>query len=173
MIHIRDQLTIARRALIVLIGTALTTAFAALPLAVDATAVPFADEPSTVTVDLHLADALVVVLGADGVGIGPVIVPEPELAADANGALDRVPTITALHRSDVIEDVHTGVVYLHDTADVRAVARAYAERLGELGFEVSVDGPILHATNGDLTYRVVVGLDEFDGDHAVRVYVGL
>jgi len=91
----------------------LTTAFAALPLTVDATAVPFADEPSTVT------------------------------------------------------------VYLHDTADVRAVARAYAERLGELGFEVSVDGPILHASNGDRSYRVVVGLDEFDGDHAVRVYVGL
>ena len=173
MNQIRDPILVAKRALIVVMGAAVTTAFAAAPLAVDATAVLFADEPSTVAVDLQFGDELVVVLGADGVGLGPVIVPEPGLAADANGALDRAPTITALNRSHLIEDVHSGIIFRHDTSDVRSVVSAYLERLTELGFEVSVDGPILHASNGDLGYRVVVGLDEFDGDHAVRVYVGL
>jgi hypothetical protein len=180
MHQILSPMTMLRSTLLLIVAVPFTTAFAGTlalaALSVDATAVPFDDEPENVTIDLELDEEreLVVVLGADGVGIGRVIVPQPELAADLSDdeAFDRAPTINVLARSETIEDAQTGVVYLHDTADLAGVTTAYVDRLDELGFQVSLDGPIVHATNGDSTYRIVLGLDAFEDEHAVRVYLG-
>lgn len=169
----QNLLTMLKSAILLVIAMPVAMAFAGA-LSVDATAVPFVDEPDSVTVDLELAEELVVVLGADGVGLGDVIVPRPEFAADVadDTPFERAPTITMLNRSDIIEDVHSGVVYLHDSADLEGVTASYVDRLEELGFEVSNDGPVVHATNGELTYRLVIGLDSFEDEHAVRVYIG-
>jgi hypothetical protein len=166
----------AKIVLLAILGSAIAFAYAAhplaLPVSVDATAVPFDDEPDAVAVDLRLGSRLTLVLHADVPTLGQVIVANPAHAAEAIGPFDRLDKDTALGRAGIFRDAHTGIVILHEARSVNAVRNLYADRLHNLGFAVSRDGQVLHATDGDLTYRVVFGLDVHDGDDVVRVYLG-
>jgi hypothetical protein len=155
---------------------ALPLAFAAEPIGVDATAVPFADlDPSDaylVGVDLALEDGqLVLVFSAGGEGaLGDAIVP----AADPDGypvnALGDVVIDEALVRSELVVAEPGGFTFVQDGADVIDTATAYARALAELGFEVAHEtgARIVDFGHGGDAYRATFGVV----DGGVRVYLG-
>ena len=166
---------LARRALAALAASwclALPIALAATPPSVGATDVPFADGVDRAGIDLAWDDGLVLVLGAAGQGaLGDALVPAYDTAALPTDALGRVVAAASLEAVGIVEAFEGGLAFeVADVEDVDAVVRAFALRLGELGF--GVDHRLGERTfsfeRDGVAYRAVFGAAE----GGLRVYLG-
>lgn len=146
-------------------------AAAAAPVTYDASAVAFADEASTVTLDLRWEDTLVLVFGTAAGVTAEVVVPNTDSSTYQTLALGRVDATIAPTRSGLIDDVGSGLVVLHDGTDMTGLRASYAQRLSDLGFDVWPDAAsqrTLHAAIAGFTYRLVFSYD----DGGIRTYIG-
>lgn len=142
---------------------------AAAPLRIDAGAVPFDGDDETV-VGLTWDDCLVLTFGNGDLGIALIPFDDDDLYQAS--ALERVYAPAALTQSGLIEYVGRGVTFVQDCCDLRGLMQVYANRLSELGLEISIDPArprTLHASMGNLSYRIVFSYE--DGT-SVRVYIG-
>lgn len=159
-------------ALLVLVGLALASA----PVKIDARAVDFADGPSDTVFALGWCDdddCLVLTFGVGDFGV--VIIPMDDEDRYPEGPLDRINPTVALQRSEMIEKVGSGIMFVHDCCDLPNLMRHYTNTFTELGMEVLVDpanARILHASRGERSYRLVFGYEDVDEELLVRVYIG-
>jgi hypothetical protein len=165
-----SRYTETSRTAFALIVCLLGLALARAPLTIDAGAVPFADGPSEAAIGLAWHDGLVLVFGAGDLGTAKIL--DDDADNYETRGFDRINAAAALRQSGLVENVGSGVTFVHDCCHLHALERAYAARLLELGFEVTslaTRPTILVATRGEHTYRLVFN----HADHeSVRVYIG-
>lgn len=142
---------------------------ASAPLRIDASAVPF-DGDDEALIGLAWDDCLVITFGNGELGIALIPFDDDDLYQAS--ALERVYAPAALTQSGLIEYVGRGVTFVQDCCDLRGLLQAYAKQLKDLGLEVTMDPArprTLHASMGDLTYRIVFS---YEDSSSVRVYIG-